>query len=175
MARILVDDREGPLSGAAPSTWDTGTDSRILIGVGLVLALYSLLDTCLALYPFGLGNAEWEVGTISEIINSLPLLTVSLTAIWVGAGRSGRRRLLLTCGVGFLFLALCILGSLVLFSTNIPIALRATLGQDASQLGIKKLAAKTGVQGVLFTTMYIVAGIAAIRQFGRTGTREGAR
>lgn len=170
MGRILLGGNDD--NAAKGPSWRPETVSRVLIGVGLVLALVTSTDFILAIYPPGFGNPEWEISIISEIIGGLPLLTIGLVGIWAGFGQQGQRLGLIACGAAFLLLALAVLGGLVLFLTDAPMALNAT--QDVAHLGIQKLVAKTVTLGLLFCVLYIVAGVAAMKQSRRTGISQGA-
>ena len=130
--------------------------------MGLILTLAALIDYALALVPSGFGNAEWETGTISQLVAGLPLITIGLGLLWVSGGYLARRWLLLVLGVVFFVAGTGVLALLVLFATNIPTALRATEGD--AHLGIVKLVMKTLILGLVFSVAYIVMGVLSWRQ-----------
>jgi hypothetical protein len=134
------------------------------------LALAALTDYALAFYPLGFGSAEWEMGTISSVVQGLPLFSIGLVGVWVGAGGLGRRWMLWIVGLVFLAASAGVLGSLVVFLTDVPIAIRAT--QGAARLGIQKLIAKTLILGLLFGASYVVMGVLALKQARRRSSRE---
>ena len=49
-----------------------------LIVLGITLAFVGWLDVALNLYPPAIGNPDWEMGTISITIDSLPLGTLGM-------------------------------------------------------------------------------------------------
>ena len=125
----------------------------------------------LALYPLGLGSAEWELATIGAVVQGLPLFSIGLAAIWVCAGGLGQRWLLLTLGWGLFLAGAVLFGSLVLFLTDVPLALQSTDG--LARIGIYKLVARTLFLGVLFGLAYVVTGVLALRQ-ARGSSLKGA-
>lgn len=168
--RVLVQPSAKPADQRAVEHWSGATRYRVAGWVGVVLALAALTDYALAFYPLGFGSPEWEIGTISAVVQGLPLFSIGLVGVWVGAGGLGRRRMLLIVGLVFLAAAACVLGSLVLFLTDVPVAIRAT--QDIARLGIKKLVVKTLVLGLLFGASYVVMGVLALKQARRSSSRE---
>jgi len=145
--------------------WDAGVTGMVVFWTGAVLTLAALFDSALALYPTMFGSPEWEFGSISGIVAGLPLLTIGLVGMWIGGGLLGRRWMSLGMGVAFLVGAVCVIGALVLFTLDVPVALRAT--QDVAQGNIKQLVAKTLALGCMFGTGYVVAGVIALRQARR--------
>ena len=145
--------------------WDVDFVGIVVFWTGAVLTVAALVDSFLALYPSMFGSPEWEFATISGIVAGLPLVTIGLVGMWIGSGLLGRRWLSLGVGVAFLVGALCVVGALVVFSLDIPIALRAT--QNVAQGNIKQLVAKTLLLGCMFGTGYVVAGIIALRRARR--------
>jgi hypothetical protein len=155
-------------SKAADERLDAGTTAVVVLWLGLVLTVAALTDYVMALYPPVFGSPEWEFATISDIVAGLPLVTIGLAFVWVSSGWLGRRWLTIAAGVGFLVGALCVFGALLLFATNIPVALRAT--QDLARGNIEKLIAKTLILGLLFGTVYIVAGVITLKRARRSHT-----
>jgi hypothetical protein len=167
--RILVPSaKEANRRVAQP--WSAAATYRVAGWVGLVLALAALTDYALAFYPLGFGSAEWEMGTISSVVQGLPLLSIGLVGVWVSGAGLGRRGVLLIAGAVFLLTAAGVLGSLVLFLTDVPIAIRAT--QGVARLGIQKLITKTLILGLLFGASYIVMGVLALKQARGSSSTE---
>src|SRR5207249_127384 len=121
---------------------------------GAVLLLAALSDYALAFYPIGFGSAEWEMATIGAVVQGLPLFSIGLAAIWVCAGGLGRRWLLIMVACGLLVVSVGLFASLLLFLTDVPLALQAT--QGVAQVGIQKLVGRTLFLGLLFGVAYIV-------------------
>ena len=142
--------------------WGDDATYRVVAWGGVVLALAALSDYTLAFYPPGFGSAEWEMATIGSVMQGLPLLSIGLAAMWVGGARLGRRWMLVTVGWAVLAVAVCMCGSLLLFLTDVPLAIRAT--QDVARVGIYKLVVRTLFMGLLFGGSYVVMGTLALRQ-----------
>ena len=146
----------------AVEPWSWATVSRAVGWIGAVLAAAALADYALAVFPTGFGSPEWEMATIGAVVQGLPLFSIGLAGVWVCGAGLGRRGLLLIAGAVFLLAAVCVLGSLVLFLTDVPVAIRAT--QGAARLGINKLIAKTLILGLLFVGGFVAAGVVALKQ-----------
>lgn len=144
--------------------WSDETTYKAVGWVGVVLGLAALSDFVLALYPLGLGSPEWEMATIGAIVQGLPLFSVGLFGVWLCGSGLGLRWMLRIVGWLLLIVVVCLLGSLVLLLTDVPLALRAT--QGVARLGIGKLVIKTVFLGVLFGISYVVAGVVALKQAG---------
>ena len=165
-SRILV---RGEPDRRGVSPWGGETTYRAVGWAGAAFGLAALSDFALALYPLGMGSAEWEMATIAAVVQGLPLLSIGLLGVWLYGGGLGRRWVLRVVGWMLLISAACVLGSLVLLLTDIPVALRAT--QGVARLGIEKLVIKTLFLGLLFGVSYIVAGIVALKQAGGSPKR----
>jgi len=162
--RVLVQPSVKAAGQRVVEPWSGAAKYRVAGWVGAVLALAALTDYALAFYPLGFGSPEWEMGTIGAVVQGLPLFSIGLAGVWVCGAGLGRRSVLVIAGAVFLLAAACVLGSLVLFLTDIPVAIRATQGQGAARLGIQKLIAKTLMLGLLFVGAYVAAGVVALKQ-----------
>ena len=127
---------------------------------GLLLFLAGLGDPLIAFIPTAFGTPEWEFGTVASVFASLPLVTIGLAGLLASGVARGRRRLVLTLGIVLTLLGLAILALLVIFFTDVPMALRAVQGDVL--LGVKKAVAKTALLGVLFGLTYLYAGFKSI-------------
>lgn len=146
----------------------SGSRSAGLLGLaGAALALAAFFDLALAWYPIGIGNPEWEFGTVSATLNSLPLTTVGLVLALVSALENGyviRTRVLSSL---FLTLALLVLASAVLYALDVPLALRAV--QDPlARMGLTKAIIKAFGLVVVYLVGFTWIAIASWR---RTITR----
>ena len=91
--------------------------------IGIAFVLIGAIDIGLAWFPFVLGSAEWEFGTIGASLNGLPLPGLGLMLVLAGGVALGNRVRIrvaaLVCAV--LVLVLFVLG--FLYVTVIPVAL----------------------------------------------------
>jgi len=140
-----------PLDPAPDTGW------YLLGGIGLVFAVVSLADLLLAFYPFAAGNAEWEFGTITTVMDGLPLLTIGL-GLALGA-MVARGRL---AGVRILSVAFAVIGLILALLTlryagHISEAMGAVT-EPAIKLGLRKAIIKTLTQGTLYPIGFLWIG-----------------
>jgi hypothetical protein len=151
-----------PLSSRVIEPWTVPQAAGMLGWIGGVLLAAAGVDYAAALYPPALGSMEWEFGTVSELVAGLPLGAVGLAALWMSGGLRGSKQWLMAVGVVLLLASLFTAAITVLFVTNVPAALAATM--DNARLGIIKLVVKTTLSGSLFGLAFAAAGIMAVRQ-----------
>lgn len=158
--RILIDSSAG---SSRPRTLqpDTGVAWRWIGWFALVLTVAGVADWVLAWIPLRLGSPEWEFGTVTASFGGLPLVTMGFAGLLGSAFARGKRWQIIATGWIVLFFALLIVGALLLFILDVPIALRVV--QGPARLGILKATAKTVMLGVLFSTAYFIASIGALR------------
>lgn len=136
---------------------DTSTAWGMGFALGITLMLMGLIDLGLLFYPPHWASLDWEFGTIGATIEGLPLLTVGLGLMAmssVARGRTGWMRLL---SIILLLLALFVIGILVIFALDIPVALRAV--QPAGRETLNKSIVKTALMGSLYVVMYAALGV----------------
>src|SRR5262249_5339674 len=141
-------------------TSDTRAAWRWVGWFGLILALAGLGDWLLAWIPLHLGVPEWEFGTIVSSVSGLPLITMGFAGLLASALARGIRWQVISIAVFSVVFGLIVLGGLVVFLLDVPLALRAVTG--TAHLGIVKATLKTAFLGVLFGGAYVLAGIAAL-------------
>ena len=145
-SKILIKTDQKNRAPLDPSP-DTGW--YLLGGIGLVFAIVSLADLVLAFYPFAIGDAEWEFGTVTTVMDGLPLLTIGLglaLGAMVARGRlAGVRILSLVFGLIGVVLALLT----IRYASHISAALGAVI-EPSIKLGLKKAITKTLAQGTLY-------------------------
>ena len=160
--KLLVEERAKgvqPLSEAPAEGW------KWIGWLGVLLAVVGLGDFVLAWYPLRFGVAEWEFGTVASTFAGLPLVTMGFAALLASGLARGRGWLVRLMGWWLVLFGVVVLAALVVFLTDVPIALRAVTGDAA--LGIKKAIAKTTMLGVVFSAAYVVSGASALRYLGR--------
>ena len=160
--KLLVEERAKgvqPLSEAPAEGW------KWIGWLGVLLAVVGLGDFVLAWYPLRFGVVEWEFGTVASTFAGLPLVTMGFAALLASGLARGREWLVRLMGWWLVLFGVVVLAALVVFLTDVPIALRAVTGDAA--LGIKKAIAKTTMLGVVFSVAYVVSGASALRYLGR--------
>lgn len=142
---------------------------RILGFLGLLLAVVGLVDVLLNLYPPAFDSPEWEFGTVTRMLTSLPLPTVGFAGMAAWAFARGGKKSRIAVAVAAFAVMLLIAGLYLLFLLNVPLAWQATSGPQGS--AIIRSIARTSVMGVGFGIGYLAVGIALVRSLKpRTGT-----
>jgi hypothetical protein len=130
--------------------------------LGLVFVIIGCTDLAMAWYPVLIGNPQWEFGTVSRTYDNLPLTSLGL-GLLLGAGVArGVKWWTRIAAVLFLVLALLVIGGLVLYATNIPLALRS-VSDPLALSGLKRAIVKALVQGIMYGLVFSVLGISALR------------
>ena len=161
MAILINEPQTGPKRPAP--TPDFGW---FLLGVaGLAFFLAGLADIGLAWLPLRVGNAEWEFGTVSRSLDSLPLPLLGISLVLAAGVARGKRFWSWAAVVVLALFAVFVVVAGVLYGLDVPLALRAV--KDPVILGgLKKSIFRTGVQAVLYAVATVVlawAGMARIR------------
>ena len=127
---------------------------QLLAGLGWLFALVAASDLALVWYPFGFGNPDWEISTVSATVDHLPLLTVGLALIF-GASVANRKlwTLQATC-IGFLILALFVVGSTIMFGRGVGAA-RQGLTDVESRTNLTRVTTKTIIQAILYSIGFV--------------------
>lgn len=132
----------------------SGFRSASLLGLaGAALALAGFFDLSLAWYPLGIGNPEWEFGTVSATLNSLPLATVGLVLALASALENGQ--VIRARAISGLFVALVVLvvASAILYAMDIPLALKA-VQNPLAHAGLVKAIIKALGLIVVYTVVF---------------------
>ena len=138
--------------------------------LGVVLTVVALGDFALAFIPPHFGSPEWEFGTVASVFSGLPLLTMGLAALWLSVNQRGARWQTLAVAVLLVLLGVVLIGLLVLFLLDVPMALRASEGPV--RLGVLKATAKTVLLGMVFALTYVASGVLSLMWRSRSGRGE---
>ena len=120
--------------------------------LGLALTGVGLLDLAFAWWPADFGVGEWEFGTASRTFDALALLTVGWTLLLAAALLRRSATGLRVLAVAFVLLTLFLVGALVLYALNIPLALKAM--PAASKSALVRAIARTGSFAAIYITLY---------------------
>lgn len=141
---------------------------RILGSIGFVLALVGMVDVLLNLYPPAFDSPEWEFGTVTRMLTSLPLPTVGFAGLAAWGFALGGRKSRIAITAAFFAVTALIAALFVLFLLNVPLAWSATEGPQGP--AIIRSIIRTSVMAIGFGTVYLVIGISLIRTLTpRTG------
>lgn len=162
--RVLVRDEDrGARKRWIPPAPDYGWELMGLMGG--VFFLMGGLDIFLAGYPFQFGNPEWEFGTIGSWFNALSVPTLGLTLLIGSAVARGWALGVKLWSIVLLLGALIVLGLLVVYSLNLPLAFRA-VQEPLARTGLKKSVLKTVIQGVFYPAIFLIVAFKAWRHSG---------
>lgn len=149
-------------------------DSFTLLGLtGILFAVLGATDLVTQLFPLGLGSPDWEFGTYSSIMDSIPLFTMGMGFLGAYAVARAHRSLSLVIGIILIVLAVLLLAFAFLYATNLPQALRArprSPGETVIRLGMKKAVVKGALQTAIYPISFLWMGIFIIR-YGRRSRR----
>ena len=135
---------------------DAGPDLAwpVLTEIGLVLAVVGGADLILTWYPFAFQNPEWEFGTVTATLDGMPVLALGLAMVLAGALHSGTLWLIRLASILFGLLALALAAAVLLYLTNIPLALRA-IADPSVRIGLYKAMSKTAVQAIAYPSVFL--------------------
>lgn len=157
--------QSGRIYSASPLTSDVVPDVtrawRWVSWFALVLTLAGFADWVLVWIPMRFGTPEWEFGTIVASTSGLPLITMGFAGLLGSAVARGIRWQIRLVSIVILVWAVCVLGSLLLFLLDVPIAIGAVSG--LARVGLMKAIVKTLFLGTIFSIAYVVAGVGALR------------
>ncbi len=162
-SKILVGQADNRGRTATP---DVAYSWRWIGWFSLVLTIAALGDWLLAWIPLHLGSPEWEFGTVVASFSGLPLATMGFAGLLASSVARGIRWQMRAVSAAVLLWTAFILGALVLFLLDVPVALGAVEGP--ARLGIVKAIIKTIMLGSLFSATYIIAAVGALRRAART-------
>lgn len=163
--RVLIRD-SAPEADVRTAPVRLGGAWGLLVPVGLVFMLVGAADLALVWYPLGFGSAEWEFGSVTSMLNGLPVLVMGLVFLAMGAVAAGRRWAGRGIATVLLLLAVVVVLMAALYATTVPIALKAAPNPTVA-LGLKKAIAKTTVQAAVYPVMLIWLAISTWRRAGQ--------
>ena len=146
----------------------------LLIAVGAALLLAGTADIGFFFFPAGFGDNSWEFGTIGQLMDSMPGPTMGLLLLAVGARARGWRRATKALTALCALAAVAILGMLVIFLLDLPIAYHAMTnvnGQPATDMvraGLRRGIAKYLVLLPGYLGCYVTLTIAQWRSLRTT-------
>lgn len=142
--------------GAHP---DVGWD--LLKWVGWAFVAIGLTDLALIWRPLAIGNPDFEFGSVTAMLNGLPLLTMGLVFLAASAAAVGAALRLRLVGAALILMALVIVAAGVLYALAAPLALKSVTGLALT--AVKKAMVKSSVQLVAYPAAYVLLGVKAIR------------
>lgn len=151
---------------------ESGWKFLFLLGAGLMVI--GLIDVGMAFFPPQWASLSWEFGTVSGVIQSMPLLTMGIGTMTAASVANGWRR---TRGV---MVALTLLASVVIallvvvFALDVPPVLRAAT-EPALKLSLKYASLKTGLMAGTYFVLYLALGVWTWRRLRTTKSSKGMK
>ena len=120
--------------------------------MGITVSVVGWTDLALLWYPLNFGNPQWEFGTISGHFDGMPLGTLGISILTVGAYGKGWHRTTRVFAVIVAVIAVLLFAISVIYLLDVPVALRGT----APEMGglLKKAMFKTGVFAAVYICFY---------------------
>jgi hypothetical protein len=133
---------------------------------GVLLAVIGGIDIVLHWYPPAFKSPEWEFGTVATTLGGLPLPTMGLVAVLASGLARAVRANLVAMAVIFTMLTVFVVGAMLVFMLDVPLALNAVSAanvppQAATEL--KRTIARTLVMGLGFGAVYLYGAVASVR------------
>lgn len=162
-AKILVQSQGRGRSPLAP---DPEMGWYLLGGVGWLFLVVAAADLILAWYPLNLGNAEWEFGTATTLLEHLPLLAVGLGLIYGSAVARGVKGTLRAASVLFLVALAVVIVSGIFVARHIGEA-QASAADPELLAGINRSILTSLIQTAAYTMTF---GWLAIKGWKHAGS-----
>lgn len=152
------------ITGFDPLGW------QVLSVVGLCLVVAGAADLGLGLFPLRFGNPEWEFGSISNLLNRLPLVGLGLALVLVAS--LARRAVAATYVWSSILLLVAIVVFVfgLLYGTNLPLVL-ASLSEGTARSLLQKAIVKTVAQVVIFFVGFFIVAVYGVRTAGKLRPR----
>jgi hypothetical protein len=158
--KIILGEEPAASRRSLPPAPDLGW--YLLGAVGIAFTLVGLVDLALVWYPADFGNAEFEFGSVTSVLNNMPIVALGLT-MWIGsAAARGRKWNLRIASTVLILVVLVIILAGLLYLTVIPMALQSKV-EPLVMTGIKKSIFKSLVQAVVYPLVLAYVAVKAWR------------
>ena len=159
---ILMTPKPARAAGASISAAAAHSGWTVLGRFGVVLGIIGFADFALVFYPGRFGDPTWEFAAVDAAFSSLPVFTLGLALMLAAALARGFVRQVRVLAVVCVVLAVAIMALMLLYATNVPLALR--LSPPEVLPGIYKSIVRTVLMAIVFGIGFVVAGITAWRR-----------
>lgn len=130
--------------------------------LGGFVAVLGWTDIALNFFPPALGNADWEFGTVSVAVDSLPLGTLGVGLAVAGAVARGRRWLLRVLAMVAWLAAAVLVGLGALYLLSLPVVWKAVA--PALQGPLTLAVGKTMATAMVYLALYLALGVTSWRR-----------
>jgi len=150
---------------------DVRIQSSLFLLAGIALCVAGWVDLGFFWWPLGLGNPDWEIGTIGQTIDSLPVGTVGLMLLALAIRNMGWSRIWTRVVSAILLLVgLFCVGCLVIMTLDMPQVVRA-IHNATTTSGIKRGVFKVYLFGLTYAAAYFLMAFVLWRSTSRHGAR----
>jgi hypothetical protein len=137
---------------------------KVLGWLGLGFFILSSLDIFLGWYPVRFGTPEWEFGTVSGTVSGLSIPTLGLYLLLGSALARDRVRVARTVAIAFTLLAIGLVIMVILYLTNVPLALKSVATNDLAKLSMKKAILRCMLLFLGYEALYIAGAMKGFRR-----------
>ncbi len=130
--------------------------------IGIAFILIGALDVGLAWFPFVLGSAEWEFGTIGATLNGLPLPGLGLMLVLASGVALGLPMRIRVVAATCALLVVALLGLGFLYVTVIPVAL-SEVTNPVVRAGLMKSIVKALALLVIYPALFGWVGFRGLK------------
>lgn len=139
---------------------------RVVAAIGVAFFLIGAFDLALVWVPLAFGSPEWEFGTVISTMNGLPVPVMGIGLLLAAAIAGDSRRTARAVAVALVVLALVVAMMGILWATTLPFAFKPVTN-DVIRVGLYKAVAKTAMQVLAYTTLFVVLAVFAWRRSAR--------
>ena len=152
MTRFLSTDQPEHKESRVPATTEPAAIWTIVVAMGIAISVVGWTDLALLWVPLHVSGPEWAFGTISGHFDGMPLGTLGITILAVGAYGKGWHRTTKVLAVLVAVITVALLAISLRYLLDVPLVLRGT-APEMSHI-VKKAVFKTGVFAVTYICFY---------------------
>jgi hypothetical protein len=137
---------------------------RLLLLLGLLLVPLGAVELGTILFPTNFGNLDWEFGTISDLLDRLPLFGIGVCLTLLGSAVLGISWLRWLSAVVLVLVVALLMVFAALYATNVPVMIQVIRTTGTPQrIAIEKAMAKGVAHFVLYVVGFLIITIRGVR------------
>jgi hypothetical protein len=135
-------------SNASVDAWSA------IVWLGFAFALIGWSDVFIGLYPYQVGNPDWEFGAVSAMLDSMPLGTLGVGMATAACTAQHRRLGLLVLAILATMAAMLLVLCGGMYGLAVPVVLKSI--PDPTRLQMSLVMLKSVIMLVTYLTLYVV-------------------
>jgi len=149
----------GRSTAAVPKlTW------QLFLLLGLLLVPLGAVELGTLLFPTNFGNLDWEFGTISNLLDRLPLFGIGVCLTLLGSAALGISWLRWLSAIVLVLVVALLMVFAALYATNLPVMMKVMQATEGpKRLAIEKAMAKSVAQFGVYVVGLLVITIRGVR------------